>query len=284
MDTCQIYHIRDLDELRLKIKNEMCKSSKSHLSQLKNRYSSNLECESSFEEKSDKLFTYDRILEKVKEQTLSGNEVCLDRYSLQCLIEKVTNIIGKNCMVELCNYDIDTSREEEWVMKYPFCRTYEDWEKWAKYFAGKLNLELKSDTEQLNNIILEVTRETISPNVLLAISAYTEVRDNLNVEVSRSDEQIRLDFEILMEKVSGFDLDLKIYSELIKNHKLSFDIVKTVYDEGLRLNSDSGGCYLVTPLSSYNLNQLSGDIDPSYLSRFGMTTTINRKDLLQDYR
>lgn len=281
---CGLYNLRDLDEINLKIKNEVHKLSKSHLRLIKNRYSCDLEYESSLKDKISKLNTYYKILNRLKDQSLSGYEICLDKESLQCLIEKIIRIIGKNCVPELKDYCIDKSREDEWVVKNPYCRSYEDWEKWSKFLCEKLHLNISSETEKLTSLILEITQETITPNVLLAISAYTEVRENLNLKISRSDDEIKLDFKLLLEKIPSCNLNLNIYQEMIKNHKLSFDIVKTIYDEGLSLELTKQNVELKTPVNVYNLSQLSGEINPSYLKKFGMKTTLNKQDLLQDYK
>lgn len=279
-----IYNIHDVDEFSLKIKNEVFKLSKSYIGYLENRYSCDLLYEQKINDQINRLTTYGCILERIKDQFLSNNNTCLNSESFRCLIEKINNIIGRNCISDLVDYNINKDSEEEWVIKCPFCRTYENWEKWAKFFAGKLNLELNSNTEVLPNLILEISRKIITPNVLLAISAYTEVRNNLNLEVSRSVDEIKLDFQLLLEKVPSFDLNLSLYTELINNHKLSFDMVKTIYDEGLSLELCEEEVQLKTPVNAYTLSELSGNINPSYLRKFGMDTTINKKDLLQDYK
>jgi hypothetical protein len=286
MDTnkvCGLYSLRDLDLICLQIKNEQSKLSEKYLSELYRKYSNSATYESNIKNRIKRLSVYHSIIRRLKQQVLCGSSICLDRVSLQGLVEKITRLVGKNCHISNNDYLIDDSKEEQWVIKRPFCRTYEDWEKWAKYFAGKLKLELKTETEQLNKLILEISRETITANVLLALSAYTEARENLNLEINRSDEEIKLDFELMLEKVSGFDLSLDVYVEMIKDHKLSFDIIKTVYDEGLSLDISGEKVQLKTPINAYTLEELSGEIDVSYLKKFGMDSTINKKDLLQDY-
>lgn len=278
------YNMQDINEAILNIKNEVLKLSKCNLDYLKYRYSSSPYTEVELRDKLDRLVTYREVLTRLKDQILSGVCNCLDKESYSCLMEKVTRLVGKNCKPVYVDYTIDNSNEEEWVMKCPFCRSYENWEKWSKFFAGKLNLQINADTEVLTNLILEISREIITPNVLLAISVYTEVRENLNLEISRSTEEIKLDFELLIEQVPNFDLNLSIYTELIEKHKLSFDIIKTVYDEGLSLEVDQEEVQLRTPVNAYTLAEISGNIDPSYLDKFGMGVTINKKDLLQDYK
>ena len=280
---CGLYHLRDIDDLRLRINNRINSLSDDNLRFLYNAYNPNVYYQAELDYKFDRLSTYEGILKNLKDQVLNGNDICLSRNSLQSLVEKVNNILGGG-RIRYTDYEIDDSREEEWVFNNPFCRTYEDWEKWAKIICGKLQLELNFETEKINNLILEITREIITPNILLAISAYTEARQNLKLEINRSDEEIKLDFELLIEKLPTFDLSLDIYVEMIKEHKLSFDIIKTVYDEGLSLQLGSEEVELKTPVNAYSLEQISGNINPSYLKKFGMETSINKKDLLQDYK
>jgi hypothetical protein len=153
---CGLYTIADLDEISLKIKNEIYRTSKSHIYYLSNRYSNDLGFESKKYNKNNRLATYYDIIKRVKEQSLAGGEICLDRESLQLLVEKVIRIIGKNCRIDLLDYKIDNSMEDIWVMKYPFCRSYEEWEKWSKFVCGELKIEISSETEKRCNLILEV--------------------------------------------------------------------------------------------------------------------------------
>jgi hypothetical protein len=120
--------------------------------------------------------------------------------------------------------------------------------------------------------------------VLLAISVYTEARKNLKLEVNRTEDECKLDFKLLLEKVPECNLDLKLYTTLVKQHKCTYDMIETLYKEGLSLHIPNGVPELKTPVDSYDLTTLSGEIDPTYLERFGMKTTINKEDLLQDYK
>ena len=81
MKICNIYSLRDIDDLRLKVKNEICKTSKSYLYQLMNKYSNDYECEANFKHKIEKLQTYNKIFVRLKDQSLGGFASSLDRES-----------------------------------------------------------------------------------------------------------------------------------------------------------------------------------------------------------
>ena len=61
-------------------------------------------------------------------------------------------------------------------------------------------------------------------------------------------------------------------------------MIKVIYESGLSLELDDGKAYLKTYIDRYDISEIDGEIDPSYLEQFGMQATINKKDLLQDYK
>lgn len=284
MKVCGIYNIKDIDETILNIQNKIHEFSYSRIVDLINRYTLNRGNITLIIKKIDKLFTYKDILVRLKERVLAGCDPCMDRKQVQQLMEKITDILGKNCKNRYCNIIIGESREEEWVIKKPYCRTYQEWEKWSKYICEQLDLELKFEIVKRPDFILDIVTQTIKPEVLLALSVYTEVRDKLNLEINRSEEQTKLDFELLVEKIPNIDLDLKVYAELVNKYKLSFDIIKTIYENGLNLQITTKGVEMKTPINIYNISQLSGTINMDYLKKFGIKTDIDKNNFLQDYK
>lgn len=280
---CGTYNLIDIDKARLRIRNEVSSLSDKTVRNLKTGYGSGSECD--YGNKISKLNKYGEILTKVKNQALNGSEICLNTKDLQSLMSKVTDIVGKNCgNPKKVDYCIDKSREEEWVFKYPYCRSFEDWNKWSKFLCEKLNLDIDTEVIDITNLILEISQETITSNVLLAATTYTEKLKELKLEVNRTEEEINLDFKLLVEKVPGTELNLEIYRELIKEHKLSFDIIKTICEDGLNLEIESKKVFIKTPLDKYEITAMGGKINENYLESLGRKITKNKKDFLQDYK
>lgn len=279
---CRNYDRDDINNILLKIKNHLSTLSTRHTFHIKNNYSADLTYENKLKDDITKLLTYQSIFNRLKLQDSYSNSFCLNNESINHLFEKVISIIGVNCRINSLDYNLNADKEEEWVMKNPFCRSYEDWEKWVKFFCGKLNLDITVDKKTKENLILEISREIISPNLLLTISTYKKVNDELTLRVQRTDNEIKLDFNLLTEKVDH-DLTLKTYTSLVKDCSMSFDMIQSVYAEGASLEvSNNNEVILKTSYNTYNLDNLGG-IDPTYLKKFGMNVTIDKDNLLRDY-
>lgn len=231
----------------------------------------------------NKLEDYLWVFKKLKEQLIFTGEACVSYDKIKSLNEQVNNIIGNNCNDIIPVIKIDNSREDDWVFKNPFCRSYESWEKWSKFYCGKLKLNLNIEEEKIPNLILEISREIINPDVLLSITAYKEA-NNLNLEINRTKEENKLDFKLLKEDLGELDLTEYNYSDLVLSFNLSYDIIKTIYSSGLSLEKKNNEVYLKTPMSSYKLNDLSDEVDFKFLEKLGLKTTTTIKNLLQDYK
>lgn len=280
---CGLYSLADLDEFSLGMKNEVYNISKKRLRDLANGYRVDPLCNVRDTNTVKRLCTYLEAIRLIKDQEISGNGSCMDQETVQCLVEKIKGILGKNCKTPLSDIFIDDSTEDVWAMAHPHCRSYEEWNKWTKYVCGKLSIELKTETKS-QNLIFEISRKTVTPNVLMAISAHVDAR-TLDMEITRDDDEVDVDFSLLSENVELLNLTKGQYNTIVKDNNLSYDIVKTIYDEGLSLEIDENNMVnLVTPVDKYNLADISGNITVDYLKRFGMEATINKNDLLQDFK
>lgn len=275
--------ILSIDNSILTIQNKISQFSEKYLFQLENRYDLNEDC--SFDDfyKIKKLNVYLDILNKLKEQKFQGSGYCIDESEYNLLVEKIIDITGKECKNLLDSIYIDNSKEDIWAFKNPFCRSYESWEKWSKFFCGQLQMELTLEEEKIPELMLEISREIISPNVLLAITAQKEVK-NLNLEISRTVEESKLDFQLLIEELDECDLVETQYVDLVQVQGLSYDMIKVIYESGLSLVTDDKEVYLKTPMNTYKISDLSGKINLKYLEKFGIKPTITKDKLLEDYK
>lgn len=279
---CEAYDITKINSLYVTLKNEINVFFTKKVFNLTNKYKNNLEYDSIINEKIDDLIIYSDILRRLKEQLLIGEKPCLTDHEFQLLYEKIINIIGKNCYQE--DYDIFTndSKKEIWLMKNPYCESYESWEKFSHYICKKINLELTVEKEKKKDIVFEISRKTIKPEVLLAISAY-KTANKLNLKVDRTKEENKIDFKLLTEKVPEANIDFKLYSSLTQKN-MSFDVIKTIYESDLEVVVEGNELLLNTPINTYKIDDFSDDIKPEYLEKFDIKTDIDKNNLMQDYK
>lgn len=271
---CAVYDIRRLDEIVLLVKNKICEFADR---KLQNIYHA---APFKFTKEIEKLTIYLPILERHRRSLILGFMPCLCDYEMQCLWEKIVGITGV-CKTLIPDIQIDESGEEAWALKNPNCRTYQEWEKLSRTLCGEIDLQIT--TEQLRcDIVFDISREVISCDVLLAISAFNEATE-LDMTIDRTQEECEIDYKLLIESIPHCDLDLKTYLEFIKNN-VSFDVMKVIYNSGLNLTFSQGSVAIKTPMNVVPLAQMAGNINVSYLEKFGLRPTKTKSDLLQDYK
>ena len=288
MTFCCNHDIKELRDLSLRIKNNFSKAAKDEVNSLYYGY----ECGGD-EDSKDKLKTYQGVLDNYlkqlsllqrdafrneKNEVVENTKTCLSCDDLQCLLEKIRKIIGKDCAVQCSVLTIDDSQEEMWILDNPTCVSYECWNKWSKIISSKLDVQLTVESQK-DLLILELHKETISPNVAVALRAVKEAND-LELEVSRTIEESKIDFKLLLEK-EDIDFDFKTYLKLTKNN-LSFDIISEIYKNKLSLEIESDCVYLKTSLSKYPINEIG--LNLTYLKSLGKEMDIELKNLLVDFK
>jgi len=235
------------------------------------------------ENKVEEATSYIDVLQQVMKEKSLGLQPCLNDEDIQCIIEKSIALTGSNCGPAPNSYvQVDESQLEEWVLRNPRCVSYQDWERASYYFCDNLEIKLDITPEEMCNLVLEIQTKSIDPNVLLVAEVYSEVCDlNLKLD-SKSDVDCKVEFKLLHEKLDC-DIDLKTYIELIECN-ISFDLIKTVYENKLKLYTtvDKEGnkeVILKTSLNEYPLKSLSLktellDIPPN----------INKNKLMSEYK
>ena len=266
-------------ELGLKIKDKLSELSAQEVSNLYTGYSARKERKNYF--KIQRLITYYSVLLRYEERLKWGDlDECKDCLDFESFSERVINLTGKYCGENTTDFKIDESKEHLWLMKSPQCRSYEEWEKWSKFFCRKLELQLEIERKECN-LTFEISREIVNCDTLLAISAYRTACDT-NLKISRTPEECTIDFKLLKEDITNCDLQQKDYDNLISAN-VSYDIIKNVYDAGHKLKVKGKKVYLITQLDEYPLDSFPSDINLKYLSEFDLKTALDKNSFLDDY-
>lgn len=233
----------------------------------------------------DLLQNYLRVLEDENRKLALGGSPCLSSYKLQSLAEKVrglTTTCDINGRKDLIKED-DPITKNSWIAQNPYCVSRERWEKIAYIICDAFNLQInivedtedcKLDMEVLSveevcDITFEIVRNLIPCDIIVALSVYHEMCD-LDLNITRTLDESELDCNILVNDLQ-IDLDQQLYRELVSAN-ISFDIIKTVYENGCSFNINNGDVELVTPMSAHSLSKLKfkGDPDIKTLTELGI--------------
>jgi hypothetical protein len=214
-------------------------------------------CDKSAKSKADILLKYLSILEDEQHKIALGGKSCLSNYNRQKLAEKVRQKTRYCNIYERVDVIKDKSGLANWEISNPFCVARERWEKIAKTICAAFNLEIAinaaTNGDALCNISLEIVKESISCDLIVAISVYHEMCE-LNFSVSRTEQECALDFEMLLEK-TDCDLSFDAYKALIECN-LSFDVLKAAYDAGCTFNIGDPISLTTSTGITYELSEL----------------------------
>lgn len=266
---CFQHEIKDINKVMLQAKSTIDKYSENYVRKL--YYGGNYGCREGLEKDLEKLTTYLDKLLFVKKQMTSGYKPCMEGDTLQLLIEKVLSITGKNCKITCDDLWVDDSREEEWIKNNKYCLSYETYNKWAVITARDFDIKLKTE-ELKRDFILDIYTEVINNDILLAVSAVRQANEHKLSLKRVNKEQVKVHFDLLIEKLPDADITLDIYRTLIDNN-ISFDIIYEVYKNGLELTLDRlDGICLKSTLNSYPIKDLKLDL-----------TKVNIDKKIEDY-
>lgn len=267
MDNCCVCYDPKIDALIYGVKFSLDKLSGSITSKLLNGYS----CDHQAMKKVKILQNYLRVLEDENSNIVLGGSVCLDCDTLQKLSEKV-RLITFDCDLEgRKDLIVDHSAVDAWVSANPYCVSRERWEKIAYTICKAFNLKITNIEEQCD-FTFEVVRNLISCDIILAISVFKQMC-NLKLKVNRDIYECKIDFDILVNE-TNCNIDFKTYRKFI-DCNLSFDVIKTIYENECSIEINNGVLSLITPLSTYPLEDLnfSGIPDLNILKKLNVDTS-----------
>lgn len=238
-------------------------------------------CADNEQETITKLTCYKWVLEQTKLRLYNGGTNCLDDNQLQCIIEAVSGLtIKAPCGVNECRTDlkVDDSNLDDWLVQFPQCCTYSEWERFSKRYCKGLGITFGGlEIEKECDFVFEVTKEIIPQCILTSLSIVYEATCDPNLTVNRNEQECKIDWKILLEQTPKCDLDFNTYLELV-DCKLTYDIIKQTYDNQCRLEVKNESAYLISPTNkSYNISDIS-------FSRILGEDEIEINKLRQDYK
>ena len=276
-DSCYTITINDISELVYGIDKKVCKIGEDNQKAL----CWNIGC-TDFKVVNE-LTIYKDTLERYKTRLIRNSQPCICPDDLQCIIEKVLDIVPKSSCGECVeSLIIDNSNLDEWVRTNPYCCSYEQWNKYSKCKCKDLELTITSE-KQLCDFTFELETNIIPCEILYCAEVYKEKHCELEYKVNRTYDECKLDYKILVEKLPECNLEFKVYKELI-DCGISYDIIKEVYknptlsfvidhqkdDEcKVQLNTTLNQyCFkdLAVPIEILEKNKLNINIDPDKIS------------------
>ena len=256
--------------LRLEIENESIK------------YVNGLKADKSLFEYREYYYTihYLEILEKEYNNRIRGFKECLSKKELECLLDRILKIVGKQCTINKRDLLIDSSKKDLWIKNNIFCTPYSEWIKYSKKICDRINIDFKVE-RKICDFTLELVRKVIPCNILIYLQAVKKSCD-LGIKLDVDKVRCEAELKILREKVNC-DLDINLYRDL-KSCNINFDFIKEVYSCGLSLKIDSYKCpILVSNLNEYPLNDLNPQNLES-LKEFNNIPTIDVQNILNNYQ
>ena len=239
-------------------------------------------CDPNVEYKLKALTKNLEVLEHEERVLTLGASPCLSPRELQKLLERNRKLTTTCDLQNRLDLIQDKSNFDTWIKDNPGCVGREEYEKWAYYVCGKLNISIIRK-DLVCDLVFEITREIIPCNILLAIEAYKEAC-KLDLDISRTREECLINFKLLHEKVEC-DLDFNTYVKL-NQCNVSFDIIREVYENGCRLNVDDLGEVVVeSQIASYKVNDLESNINiQEYKELVGVVPTKTKETFLSEYQ
>lgn len=189
-----------------------------------------------------------------------GSSSCLSCSELRKWLEPIQSMVGV-VKSQQTTLKIDRSGLEQWNLQNPQCCELKRYKIYAKNLCKELGITCTIESK-VCSLALEITKDILNCDVQLVISAYKKAcRFGLEIKMDRSKCEVELG---LLKEKTNCDLTLSEYYDLVNDTNLCYDIIKTVYANGLSLETDGDDPILVTPLNSYNLRKdIDGEFKPS---------------------
>jgi len=176
-------------------------------------------CDKLAEPKMDLLQNYLRILEDDNRKVTLGGIACLSCNDEQSLAEKIRKLTT-GCSINIASDGrifgnrkdlvINSSAEESWIIKNPYCASREKWEKISYAVCQSLTLDIQSEnlTDFINN----------SPAFDI---------DDYQLAITNCDSDKIKEYNELAKKYAGCDLDFEILT-VEQACNLSLELVKNI--------------------------------------------------------
>lgn len=274
---CSVHSYRSIDELTYRIKQRLNFLSREKLNNLFYGY----KCAADIDTEIKKLSTYKEVLDRTKISFLHIGKSCNDDETIQRVVERVNKVIGKtSCPKKRADIKIDDSGLDRYMLTSPRCISYSEWNEFSRKICGKIGFTLTAERD-ICNITFELAAKSISCDLLYALKVRRDLCD-LGYRVTRADEKnCKIDYKLLLESVPC-DIEYKAYVSYVRDHNLSYPIIKDIYAAGLSLATIEDDVVLCTPINQYNLSQIT-PTDLQELLDLGFVISHSRYDIKQDY-
>lgn len=274
---CSVHSYRSIDELTYRIKQRLNFLSREKLNNLFYGY----KCAADIDTEIKKLSTYKEVLDRTKISFLHIGKSCNDDETIQRVVERVNKVIGKtSCPKKRADIKIDDSGLDRYMLSRPACISYDSWNTFSRKICGKIGFTLTAERD-ICNITFELAAKSISCDLLYALKVRRDLCD-IGYRVTRADEKTcKIDYKLLLE-ATQCDLEYKAYVSYVRQHNLSYPIIKDIYAAGLSLATVEDDVVLCTPINSYSLSQIT-PTDLQELLDLGFVVSHSRYDIKQDY-
>lgn len=216
-----------------------------------------------------KLILYRIPILRYKERLIHEGKQCLTPEALQLIFEKARHMLGtgysperslhyslKNNIPSLEDgLTIDDSKLNNWLIKNPYCAPVNEWEKLAYHICGLLDIQI--DVEEIKcNLTFDIIKEALPLKVVSGLSLAQVAAKNKFLNV-RTEDECKLDWELLVEEIPDCSMDYDVYVSLVKDCNLTFDIIKDAYECGLSFDIKNGQTYLNGKTFQYDLSEIN---------------------------
>lgn len=237
-----------------------------------------------------KLLVYKRFIIIYKNKLIRSENLktdCVCNKNIQLIFEKAKECLGVGYSPERSlkyvldsnipeledGLTIDGSKFNTWISKNPYCAPVDSWEKLSYFVCGKLDIDI--EVEEIKcNLTFEIVRETIPLNTLAGLSIGNLAKKN-GYSNKRTNDECRLDWEILVEEENKCNLNYDVYLQLIRDCNLTYDVIREAYGCGLGFTVTNGKYQLVGKNSSYDLSEIKFKSPITSLSQLNL----NQDDL-----
>lgn len=274
--------IIDLDQLILQIK----VAENSLAEKLKNALYYRYDCGPKVETQLKKLQAYKYHLEDEQLNLVLGGEGCFTCGELQLMAEQLYDIVS-SCSVDGARPDVkvDKTYVNGWIIQNPYCVAREKWEYLSYAVLCNLQMDLEVEKQEACNITMDLVREDIKCDIVMALEVYRQVCD-LDMTLDVTPQQCQIEFNLLIEDYDctegmslhaeklGNEITLDEYTALVKAN-ISPGIIAAVYESGCCLSMKGEQTILNTKTGSFPLDNIkfTGKPEIEILAEYGVDLT-----------
>lgn len=204
---------------------------------------------------------------RYKQVLLLGGTHCISDNCLQRIFEKAKGYLGigyspekslhykfRSNIPELEGITIDDSNLNSWLSKNPYCAPANEWEKLAYHICGKLDVKIEVE-EIACNLAFDIIKEVLPLKVVTGLSLARVAQKNKFLNI-RTDNECKLDWELLVEEVQDCEITYDVYLHLTKECNLTYDTILEAYKCGLSFSVENDTAFVTGSTFKYDLSKI----------------------------